>query len=592
MNHNFKIHTFHLKFFFAMIAVAMTFVPVMAQREKNHIFLFDCTGSMHKGGLWETAQSALDKNISLRASILGSGFTVIPFGDSPYEVITFSNQEYAGKHGDITEAFATYIKQARFTNISDVLRAGFAKANPNKENEIYLFTDGMPNGGDSPEKVAKTIAEWCGHHKNAKLYYVALTKGVINPVIKQAIDACADASIVQCENGIVPVITRINEDVSTNLEELDKELGLSFSVPGDYPLAAQCSDPNFAVSIVGNKASGGKVKIKVSPKGNQSVAQLHQLLQGEKYEFSVMICCTDSRYQIANPQVNVHVYDKTPSKLSIAKGVDEVQHEGVQWYDSFLWSDAAAEQKAVWDLEPIFENELNGSRMALKFQVGEGQTNDFQAWFNGQPISNGSTIQIVPHQPAVLEVQFNHDAATGKRYFSLIPASVEGINIINEQPSEKYEGTSLRTEYEVDWNPLFTLLFWLLMALLAALVLWFVVLKRIFFPTIRVGIMILKGPEPYYASKRIRGARKVVLTSKRRSQNVVSRLFTGKILFVRADHFSPELTILPSGSKRRVRLRSEGNAWVVSPAGIFAPYEKGTVTNSNNTTVKTEIEFN
>lgn len=591
MNHFFKIHTIKLKYFFALIAMALTLVSAMAQREKNHIFLFDCTGSMHKGGLWATAQSALDKNISLRASIPGSSFTVVPFGDSPYQVITFANQEYAGKKANISEAFATYIKQAKFTHISDVLRAGFAKVNPNKENEIYLFTDGMPSGGDSPEKVAKTIADWCGTHKNSKLYYVALTKGVINPVIKQAIDACADASIVQCENGIVPVITRITEDVSTNLDELHKELGLSFSVPGEYALAAQCADPNFEVTIVGNKASGGNIKIKVSPKGNQSVAQLHQLLQGEKYEFPVLITSADSRYQIANPQVNVHVYDKTPSALTIGKGVDELQHEGVRWYDSFLWSDAADEQKAVWDLKPMFENELKNSRLALKFQVGEGQTNDFQAWFNGQPISNGSTIHLVPQQPAVLEVKFNHDAATGKRYFSLIPASVDGINIINGQPLEKYEGTSLRTEYKVDWNPLFTLLFWLLVALLAALVLWFVALKRIFFPTIKVSRVQLTGPAPYFAQKRMRGARQVVLTSNRRSQNVFSRLFTGKIIFVKAEHFSPELTILPSGSKKMVRLRSEGNAWDVSPSAIFAPHKKGSITN-RRTHVRTEIDFN
>ena len=107
MNHFFKIHTIKLKYFFALIAMALTLVSAMAQREKNHIFLFDCTGSMHKGGLWATAQSALDKNISLRASIPGSSFTVIPFGDSPYQVITFANQEYAGKKADISEAFAT-----------------------------------------------------------------------------------------------------------------------------------------------------------------------------------------------------------------------------------------------------------------------------------------------------------------------------------------------------------------------------------------------------------------------------------------------------------------------------------------------------
>lgn len=548
---------------------------------------------MKKNGLWTPAQSALDSNIALRASIPGSHFTVIPFGDNPYQVFSFVNGNYAANKQDISSAFEKYINQAKYTNISDVLKSGFHQVDNNKDNEIYLFTDGIPNNMDSPQKVAQTIREWCSNHRNSKLYYVALTQGVINPVIKQAIDECSDASIVQCENGVIPVITSVQNDIYTNSEELDKGIETSFSIPGNYGISASSDDSHFDASVVGNKASNGKFTLRIASKENLTTDQLHQLLQGEEYEFPITVSCDDKRFIIVNPIINVHVSDEVPSKLTLAGGLDEIQTDGVKWHDSFLWSDASQDKKAIWDLAPVFKNELQNSKLDLKFCIPEGENNDFQAWYNGHEIYNGQTITICPNQPAVLEIQFNHDANTSKRYFSLIPSRIDGLNFINEKPNEEYQGTSLRTDYNVVWNPLKTFLFWLSIILLAALVLWFIILKHIFFPTIKMGKITITGPCSYYSSKKIKGARKVILTPKRKSQNILSRIFTGEIKFIKADHLTPELSIVPAGGKKKVKLRSEtkqNNSWEIYPSSIFGQYEKGTMTNKVSNE-KSEIEF-
>lgn len=586
-------YSFKLKYIL-LILFACSTLTSLAQREKNYVYLFDCTGSMHANELWNTAQSALDSNIALRTSIPGAHFTVIPFGDIPYETISFDNTEYSGKKQDISKSFDKYIHQARVTNISGVLKSGFSHVNSNKDNEIYLFTDGMPNGGDTPQKVAQTINEWCANHHDAKLFYVALTNGVINPVIKQAIDACPDASIVQCENGIIPVITNISNDVYTNLEELDNIIEMSFSIPGAFNLIASSSDRLFDFNIPGGQATNGKVNVKVSPKESLSIDELHQILQGNDYDFQATVRCADPHFVIVNPIVNVHVSDEVPARLSFAQEVDELQTTPAAWHDSFLWSDAAPDEKVVWDLTPAFKNELHNSRLVLKFQAADGQSNDFQAWFNGQVVSNGSTISIEPGKPTVLEVLFNHDATTGKRYFSLTPVSITSLDFINGMPADDYKGTSLRTDYNVGWNPLKTLMFWLAIALACCLLLWFLIFKRIFFPSIKMGTITLTGPGTYYVSKKIKGAHKVVLTSKRKTQNIFSRIFTGKIKFIMADHFSPELSIVPVGRKKKVKLRPGGNtvnSWDIYPSSIFAQCDKGSISNRTSHE-KSEIEFN
>lgn len=554
----------------------------LAQREKNYIYLFDCTNSMIKNKLWTPAQNALDNNITLRGSIPGANFVIIPFGDNPYNTFSFDSSKYPKIKKDLAKEFNVDIQKAKYTNISDVLNAGFRQVNPNKANEVYLLTDGEPNGSDSPQKVAQTINKWCASHRNTKLFYVALTQGVVNPVIKQAIDACPDASIVQCQNGIVPVVTDVTGDVYTNLEELEKGVVLTFGVPGNYNLSVSSNDGLFSFSVVGNKASNGKILAKITPMNDLTIDQLHQKLQGEDYEFIATIQCASPGFFIANPDVTVHVADGMPAKLTLAQGIDELETAEAEWYDAFLWSNAAPDKKVAWNLAPVFRNELQCSRLNLRFQTGEGETNDYQAWYNGQPVANGSIITIMPGQPALLEVLFNHDAETGKRYFDLIPVAADGLDIINEQAPDDYEGTSLRTKYIVGWNPLKTFLFCLGIILLSALILWLAVLKRFFYPKIKLGKITMAGPDSYYNSKKIKGARKVVMTSKKRSQNILSRIFTGEVKFIKADHFSPEISIVPAGGKKKVKLRSKGtgaDAWDIYPSTIFAQYEKGTIEN-------------
>lgn len=154
------IQPIKFKSLLTLIVLLLGTINLSAQREKNYIYLFDCTWSMKKNGLWDPAQSALDSNIALRASIPGSHFTVIPFGDNPYDVFSFDNGNYAANKQDIGNAFDKYINQAKFTNISDVLKSGFQNVDSKKDNEIYLFTDGMPNNTDSPSRVAQTTGTW------------------------------------------------------------------------------------------------------------------------------------------------------------------------------------------------------------------------------------------------------------------------------------------------------------------------------------------------------------------------------------------------------------------------------------------------
>lgn len=566
----------------------------MAQKERNNIYLFDCTGSMITNKLWEPAKQSLDETVKLDATIPGSHVTIIPFGDNPYPEYSFPSVQYGSKSKKIFSDFEDHIRNAKYTHISDVMEKGFQFMDPNKDNRIYLLTDGKPNNGDNPENVAKVISNWCSNHKNTRFFYVALTKNAIDGTIRKALEDCPDAYVVEIEGNVIPQFADISSDIYTNLEELSQPRSIEINLPGTYPLEVSSADSLFDVKVKNDQADKGRILVTLAPKPGVDIASLHQMLAGEEYEFNVSIHSKDNRYYIVNPVVSVHVADEIPSKLSINGGNKEIVSPGARWHDSFLWSKAAPQQEITWDLSPVFENSLNNSALRLKFLVDNDVKDDFEATYNEKPLKDGDIITMVPGENAFLSITFNKDAKEGKRYFELIPQSYTGLNLINDRPAEEYEGTTLRTSYSTGWNPLAKIFFWIGIGILALLLLWFICLQRIFYPRFTMSKVEFTGPDSYYASKRIRGARKAVLTSKTRKQNFFSRIFTGKIIYVKGEHFSPELEITPASGKRKVKVShaKTGNAsWDIAPSTIFGRDEKGSLKN-RDTKQETTLYFN
>ena len=580
-----------------LLTLCLLSAPYMyAQKEKNNIYLFDCTGSMITNKLWEPAKTSLDETLKLHSSIPDTYITIVPFGDEPFQVNSFEANKYNSKSKNILESLNQNIQtkpQSSFTNISKAFKEGLKHIDPNKDNRIYLLTDGEPNHGDSPESVAKTILDWCSNHKNTRLFYVALTKSALDEKIRNALANCDGATIIETQGNIIPIFADLSpNNLYTNLQELSQQREIEFNLPGNYDIKPVSNDSLFEVKISGNKASDGKILISLVPK--ISIEELHQKLQGEEYEFPVILEAVDNRIHIVNPEMTVHVSDEIPSKLSLAEGKEEIAAKGAKWHDSFLWSPAKEDEKITWDLNPIFENELNNSTLKVRFTVPDSDRDDFKAWYNDKEIKNGEIISINPKETAYLSVQFNHEAKTGKRYFELTPIDSSGIDLINNQPADEYSGTSLRTDYSVGWNPLATVLFWIGIGIIVFLLLWFCLLQRIIYPRIRISRVEFKGPGSYYQSKKIKGARKVVLTSQKKKQNPISKIFTGEIRYVKADHFSPAIEIIPAtGKKKKVRVRNVGNSapiWDIYPTSIFQQYEKGSMKN-RDTKEETDIEF-
>lgn len=580
-----KLNAIRFHFLIALLLVLMPAI-VFAAKEKRNIYLFDCTNSMEKYGLWSPAKEALFKTIQTQSEIPNSEFIIIPFGDTAYPAIEFTSAYAQDKRKEIEKRFDENMQKAKSTNITSVLKAGFAKCDPARENRIYLFTDGMPNSGDSPHKVVEAIRSWCGSHANSRLFYVALKDGVVNEEIRKAIDECNDAYVLQCKNNIIPEFLDIQEIyINANIVELPSDHKLGFSVPGNVPLKVECADPYFAASIVGGKSVDEVITVRLSARGNQDVETLHSLIESKAdsdgvYRFNINITSPKpNEYYVSNPTVIVNMDDHLQTKLTLLSGdADEYDAGNCSWHDKILWSKASVPGTVEIDLSPKFENIEGSARTAFRVVAAQDQPEDFIVYFNSKPVGEDGVFIVNPSEPAILKIEFANDAKQGKRYFTLKSAGVENVEIINGVAVDDFEGIPLRAKYSVNWNPLKTLLFWLGIIIGMLLLLWLALLKYIFYPRIKVAKVTFTGPGPYFKSKRIKGAIKVVLSSGRRSQSLVNRWFTGSKIFIRADHFTPEIEIVPGqGKGKKIRLRSvvTGEAgWTFSPSAVLTNFEK------------------
>ncbi len=103
-------------------------------------------------------------------------------------------------------------------------------------------------------------------------------------------------------------------------------------------------------------------------------------------------------------------------------------------------------------------------------------------------------------------------------------------------------------------------------------------LRRILYPVFKISALEFAGPGSYYVSKRVKGYRMARFTSRAERQGFLSRLFTGRVLIVRDDVWSPPLAIVP-GNKRTARALPQ-KGWDFVPSRTLRKYESYELINS------------
>lgn len=232
------------------------------------------------------------------------------------------------------------------------------------------------------------------------------------------------------------------------------------------------------------------------------------------------------------------------SFIGCNKGNDEnvVLWGKTKTYDPFLWKKQVPDtlkQTLCFDFNDdavkylsaplklgVFKKDNNG-------HLRQVNTDEMELFVNGRPVE-GNIISVDASESEVeVGVVFNRNAENKMHYWYIKPLDAAGLDRINDKENygEDEAVMEIRLRKRHVMNPLAEGLMWIGIIVLAALILWFVMLKHMFFPTFRVTRLQLTGPEPYLSQLKIKGYRQCILSASPQKQNWLNKLFAGEIKY-------------------------------------------------------------
>ena len=544
-----------------------------AQRQRQYIYLFDCTKSMIGYGdnpdIWQPTKDYLKSELEKHTP--GTMLHVVPFQDKVLDAFSFDAEDL--KWSDMEKKFDGYVQNVTHTNICDAWDATDNYIDHHKDNYIILLTDGNDNvkGMDA---LAKKLREWCGKHPNTYAFYVQLTNAAIDKRITDIIDICDNEHVIDATKGI-PVFGAFENDIViyANTLNLSKLHHLTFSAVGCYAASTFCADPYFDVEIVDGKIADGIVPIKIHAR--KPVQEINTAIP-ETYEFAFDVKVQD--VDIINPTVRVVMTNKPERTLDI---ISEEQSMGkAKWYDRCLFVSESIPDTLCIDLNAVFNTEAKKDNSAVQMFVAEEENaDDVCFFFNGQQLEDGKFIlKANTDENAILSLVFRKDAKEGKRYFKIKICAKDNLDKINDKLVEQYEVT-LRANYDVCWNPLKTFLVWMLIIIVALAILWMCLLKPMLVSKFKVGSIMIS--DPYFSTRRINGASRLVCTARQQKDSIFRCFFKGRTIYEINPIWNTDLVMIP-GLKGGVKVAPNGGKYTIDPfASTLTKGEEYKILNSD-----------
>ena len=237
-----------------------------------------------------------------------------------------------------------------------------------------------------------------------------------------------------------------------------------------------------------------------------------------------------------------------------------------EYYPDFLFCDYEP-VKMTRTLCFEVNDEMDGKNWKAKFGLFKRNDNgsyvpvakDVILYKNGELCSNNVFDVTSEDQKIELGLEFAPTAEDGVHKWYLKVLDNGGFDRINECSTSE-DTLPLLLEWKAEkknvMNPLSKglMLFGILLA--AVLVLWFMILKNILYPTFKIGNIQILG-DTYFSNKRINKARMLVATSSNKKQSTLNRFFTGKIVYERNVMWSDEWELYPKGKNARIAVKGK-----------------------------------
>ena len=257
--------------------------------------------------------------------------------------------------------------------------------------------------------------------------------------------------------------------------------------------------------------------------------------------------------------------------LSSCKKDESVTFGTVEYYPSFLWVDSKT-MPVTKTFDFAFSQDAKdyGSFAEFQFVDNDGKaisTDIMQVKVDGKECPNNRFRISSDVASKELTFEFSPNAQDGKHqgYLRLVSHQLDRLDSQPLKAGQKVDAFQWTLNYDKRMNPLAKVLMWIGIAILAMLVIWFIIFRPIFYP--RFGSIqktfIAPGMAPLIV--RFKGARMVVVAaSPPKKQSGWNRFWTGKILYKTHPAFDAPVVFKPSRG-RRVLAKVQAGTYQVMP---------------------------
>lgn len=251
---------------------------------------------------------------------------------------------------------------------------------------------------------------------------------------------------------------------------------------------------------------------------------------------------------------------------------DGVSFGDVKYHPSFLWVDAEMTPvKKVFEFDFSQDAKDDKSTFAeFQFVDNNGKpiaTSEMQVFMDGHQLQDNKFVVKSNVTSKELEFTFSPEIKEGKHQ-GFLKLTNHQLDRLDSQPlynGQKVDAFQWTLNYDKRMNPLAKVLMWIGIAILAMLVIWFIIFRPIFYP--RFGSIqktfIAPGMAPLIV--RFKGARMVVVAASHpKKQSGWNRFWTGKILYKTYPAFDAPVVFKPSRG-RRVLAKVQAGTYQVMP---------------------------
>lgn len=578
--------------------------------KEQRVFLWDVSESLGdgKGGnnLWKPLQNSLIDAIKSIPENPHNEIVLIPFYSNPQTPI----KAFATKEGKNSIVKAIKNKGAKpvsdvslggkqYTNIAAAIDAFHRLAKSDYKNYMFLYTDGIQENstGQPCQKILEgELAKW-ESNSSAKIkkygFYYLVHKKADNPYI-HATENRHDNFWVIDKSDVSIKIIGFPDEYPYNVyakDTLDNG-NLLLGITGDYrkycnKIKLTAEDSLYNLVFTPN-VKNGWVRVKVTPKRNDIDEGEHLIKVSVRKEDTV-----DPYSIIETPTFIIRCINKREHSSDVSLMM-ESQKDNIgrtSYYPNFcfgLSEEKIVSQKAVLDVKFNMFAERKDCAFDISFVDDDKQPlkyNEFSIVADGDTLSSENpSIHITGTKRIHLE--FIPSAKTTDKHFAgyIVFSNTSDMDRINGTETMSGERVISEWNFKHDkkWNPLKIGLSISGVVVLFCLFLWFLFIKRIVYPVIKLSRIEVKETSE---NKRINRYRKVVFCSNKKYQSVLSKILTGKILYISNNIWINDWELKPGKEKKTVKPMLHGN-YTMSPMKVYLEsMDEFSLTNIQNKSI-------